>query len=190
MAQRAGQMEVVSRVPAGRDAHPLPVDVPDLPQRRWGRDEIRALDEHVGSGEGEVCRTRGVDGQKADIAGAGLEGGEGLSGGVERDQVDGQAETPAEFAGEIDRDSARLAGGRIALGEHRVAEVDGGAQAPGRRELLGDGRWRGLHERSPVPVDLWEEGRSSALFGIPIKPRTRTEPEAPVPATRVARSSE
>ena len=61
---------------------------------------------------------------------------EHLAGGVERHELDRHAKPPAELAGEVDRDAARLAGRGVALRQHGVAEIDRGAQAPaGARSL-------------------------------------------------------
>src|SRR5215218_1242382 len=127
--QCAGQVEIVSRVLASRDPHPLPIDILNLPQRRGGRDDVGALDEDVRSGEGEICRAVRIDSEKAHVAGVRLQGGEGLSGGLEGNEVDRNTEPGAELASEIDRDPTRLTRGWITLRQHRVAEVDGRAQA-------------------------------------------------------------
>src|SRR3954469_16803496 len=147
--QCAGQVEIVGCVLAGCDTYPLPIDILNLPQRRRGRDDVGALDEDIRSGKGEICCASWIDGEEAHVAGPRLQGGKGPSGSLERDKVDRHAEPPPEFASEVDGDPAWLTRGWIALREHRVAEVDGCAQAACRGELLNGSSRHGFHDRSP-----------------------------------------
>jgi hypothetical protein len=69
-----------------RSGHPL-VHVPDHLQRRGLRNHVSAFGDDVGRREVEVLGPVGINGEEADVARAGLEGGESLARRVERMQL-------------------------------------------------------------------------------------------------------
>jgi hypothetical protein len=66
---------------------------------------------------------------------------EHLSGGIEGHVLDRNTQPARELAREVPGHAARLAAGRVLLGEHAVAEVDGRAQLTARREVRYDIGW-------------------------------------------------
>src|SRR5262249_62205624 len=69
---------------------------------------------------------------------------ERLAGAVDRDCFELDAEPAGKRAGKIDRDARRCAG-RVELHEHRIADIDGGAQPAGWGEFLYELGWNAGH---------------------------------------------
>jgi len=113
-----------------------------LAQRRIGADEVAAFDQHVRRRERDVGAALRVDREEADVGAVADDGVDRLRGAVDHDELEPHAEPLRELAGEVDGDSLRRAGRVVAAGEHRVAEVDGGAQRAARgdaRDEVGGG---------------------------------------------------
>ena len=136
--QLAREMQVVGAALADDDDVAGAVDLVVAAQRRAFANEVAALDQDIGRGERDVGAAQRVDGEEADVGALLRDRLDRLAGGVDGQQLDGDAEAPAELLRQVDRDAARGAGRRVAAGEDRIAEVDGGAQRSGRREAGDD----------------------------------------------------
>ncbi len=154
--ERAGEEQVVGGVDVDGDAHAGAVDIGGRFDRGVLRHHVDALDDDVGRGEVDLGGAHRLDGEEDDIDLAGLERLERLAGGVERKQLDADAEALRELAGEVGRDAGRRL--RRALRQHRIAEIDGGAKLAGGGEILEDvggniGHGGGLYaENAPFPI--------------------------------------
>ncbi|KOF52733.1 hypothetical protein AD428_18315 [Achromobacter sp. DMS1] len=130
----AGEVQVVGAALADHDALAGAVHVFHAGDGGVLAHQVGAFDDDVGRGEGDLLAAFGVDGEEAHV---GLPGGDGVdrvAGGLEYRQFQFQAQAPGEFAGEVHRHAARLAGGRIGAGEYGIAQVDGSAQGAGGGE--------------------------------------------------------
>ena len=143
--ERAGEKEIVGSALADGDSHARAIDLGIARNARIRPHRIDALDEHIGRGEIDLGRTRRLDRQEADVAVCRLHRFERLAGAVDRDDLELDAEPVGERAGEIDRDARRHAGG-VKLHQHRIADIDGGAQPAGRGEFLHELGWNAGHK--------------------------------------------
>src|SRR5919201_5196828 len=128
MLERAREKEIVGRPLVDADTPAGAIDLLDAAQLRVLRHQIDPLDDHVGRGESDLGGTHRLDRQEGNVPAARLEALEYLAGGLERDELERHVEPPRKLAREIDRDAAWLVRRRVSLHQHRVAEIESGAQ--------------------------------------------------------------
>ena len=131
---------------------------------------VGAFDDHVGRGEVDIGGAHRLDGDEADVPVAGLGAFEHLARRLVGHELHRHVEPLGKRRGEIGRDALRLAA-RALLRQHRVAEVDRGAELAGRRKILQHlrrrrglracGERRGKQQRNG--------GQRSQHFGPPVR---------------------
>ena len=178
----AGEEQVVGGPLLHADPHSCTVDVGGGGERRLPRHGVHALDQDVRSREGDLGLTSGLDGEEADVCSTCGHRLEGLARRVEADELHVHPESTADLVGDVDGHAGR--GGRRAVRQHRVAEVDGGTQGAGGGEVAGDGRERDRHAGrlgrgvccsrtaeaggpGPAQYQLWPCLKLQAPHGVP-----------------------
>ncbi len=106
--------------------------------RTVGAHRIDALDDDIGCGEIDLGGARRLDREEADVAGGALHRVEGFAGAVDDDLLQRHAEPLRKLLREIDGDAARRPGHRVALHQHRIGDVERGAQRAGGGERFHD----------------------------------------------------
>ena len=129
----AREEEIVGAADDDADARARAVDFRCAAQRRARRHQIRALDQDVRLGKADLRRAHRLDREKADVPRVRRQALEHFARLVVEDELERNAEPSRQLAGEVGGDAA----GAVTLPprEHRVAEVDGGAQRARRGEL-------------------------------------------------------
>ncbi len=149
-----GEEQVVGRPLPHAHPYAVAIDLVRRVQRRAGVDDVDALDQHVGGGEGHALLARRLVGEEAEVGAPVDDRGVGVAGSVHARELERYAEPAGDLACEGDRHPARVL--RRALGEHGVAEVDHRAEHAGRGEVGG----RGVsHGSSLVQPATWPDGR-------------------------------
>ena len=120
------------------DAVPGPVHLGVVPQGRTAGDEIAALDQHVRRGEAQAVAAGRVNGEETHVGLLAPDGIHRQDGLLEQDQLDFEVQFASECTGQVDRDAARLAGGRIGVRQDRVTQIDGSAKPATGRERAGN----------------------------------------------------
>ena len=137
--QLAGQKQVIGAAGAYGDAHAGLVHISVGLDGGVVRDQIAALNQHIGRGKGDFSATQRVDGEKTDIGGLIVERGDGFGCTSDDDQFEFDTEASRQLLCQIDRHADRLVRRRVQIGQNRVAQVDGGTQFAGGAQGGGDG---------------------------------------------------
>ena len=95
--QRAREMQVVGAALADDDDVAGAVDLVVAAQRRAFANEVAALDQDIRRSERDVGAAQRVDGEEADVGALARDRIDRLAGGVDGQQLDGDAEAPAEL---------------------------------------------------------------------------------------------
>ena len=125
--QLARQEKVIGTGHDHADARARAVDLRRNTDPGSVRHQVHAFDHDIGRRECDVGAAHRIDREKTNVPGAGLEAYHHIACLLVGHERDRHAEAPRQFAGEVGRDSAGLAGDRTPRREHRVAEVDRGA---------------------------------------------------------------
>ena len=136
--ERAGQVQVIGSPLADGDAHTRAVKLLDHLQWRIVADEVGPFDDRVWRGEQDPGGAQRVYGQEGHVPRLRLERGDNAGGGVECHKRHRHGETGPELACQVDRYTRRLTPLQTAVREHRVAEIDRGAQHAARSQLVND----------------------------------------------------
>ena len=107
---------------------------------------VPAFDVQIGFGERNRLSAFGIDGKESNVGFAVGDSVHGLAGGVKDHEFDTDAQTIGQGLGNVDRDAVRRRAGSIAPRQHRIADIDRGAQRSGRRQHLG-GKFQVGHGR-------------------------------------------
>ena len=137
--QVAGEVQVVGALRVDGDAHAFAVHVLDRADRRTRWNEVACLDLQIRWAEDDLVRARGLVAEESHIPGSGLHRIGQLSGRLEGNELDRNAETLAELPSQIHRDAAILPSGTLLVDEQEILHVDAHAQFPRRRQFRARG---------------------------------------------------
>src|SRR6267378_1154269 len=171
LLEAAAQVKVVGAVHCHGDADTLLVHFSHRANRRASRNEVARLDLEVGGAESDLARALRLVSKKGDVPCTGLRCIGELARCLEGDEIDGNAQPPAELPPQVDRDATILPARRVLVHQQEISVVDADAELP-RRSQLGScgGRMRHAQEdntsaqRDAMPGrDLeWKDSREGA----------------------------
>src|SRR5438093_1859524 len=160
--EAAAQVQVVGAVHRHGDADALPVHFSHRANRRARRNEVARLDLEVSGAESDLARALRLVSKKGDVPRAGLHRIGQLARGLEGDEIDGNAQPPAELPPQVDRDAAILSARRILAYQQEISVVDADAELPrwsqigshggGRRHGVEDSMSQATFSTKPAPL--------------------------------------